>query len=122
MGAPFVARRGRGGGSRRREPTDAVSRERYGDRTLETAVDGEEVTVVGDEIACRRLLVVRDDLDRGQATLMGIRDQRWPLRVDIELHCANRARALQDLGEGRHRLIIGCDVDEVAAAVDARPG
>ena len=53
---------------------------------------------------------------------MRVRDQRRPLRVDVELHRANGARPLQDPGERGHRLIVRGRVDQVAAAVDPGAG
>src|SRR5665213_2419703 len=72
--------------------------ERHRDRGDEWGVDGEEVTVVGHEVAARRLLPVRDDLVGDQTLLMAVGDQGWPFRVDVELHRLDRPRLLQQAG------------------------
>src|SRR5262249_19563975 len=56
------------------------------------------------------------------AVSMPIRDQRRPFRVDVELHCAYGAGALQDSGQGGDGLVVRGGVDDVAAPVDSDSG
>ena len=95
-----------------------ASVEGHGDRAGQPPVHGEEVAVVRDEIAGRRLLVVGHDPDRAEAAVVGVGDQGRPLRVDVELHRAHGAGPLQDLRERDHRLVVRRRVDQVAVAVD----
>src|SRR6202042_3959738 len=94
-----------------------------GDRTGPGRVDGEEVTVVGDEVARGRLHRVGSDHCRDETRwAVGVGDQGVPFRVDVELHRPHRTEVLEDLRQGDHRLAVGGDVDEVAATVDTDAG
>jgi hypothetical protein len=42
-----------------------------------------------------------------------------PVGVDVELHRPDCADVLEDLRKADHCLVVGGDVDEVAATVDA---
>src|SRR5437867_3159577 len=53
-----------------------------------------------------------------EAVVMGVRDQRVPERVDVELHGPDRSDAPHDPGQRRHSLLVGHDEDDVAMAVD----
>ena len=92
--------------------------ERHGYWAGEARVDGEEVAVVGDEVPGRGLLVVRHHLDRLQTPVVPVGDEGGPFWVDIQLHRVDGAGAPEDLRKRSHRLVVGGDVDQVAAAVD----
>src|SRR5205085_5372816 len=99
--------------------------ERDRDGSGPSEVDGEEVAVVGDEVARGCLLVVRNDLRGAEAiepAMMGVRDETGPFRVDVELHRAHGASALEDLRQRNDGLTVGGGVHDVAAGVDPDTG
>src|SRR5262249_56630276 len=73
--------------------------ERDSDGPRQSAIDGEEVAVVGTEVAGGGL-IRRPDLRRAEAVTVGVGDQRVPVGIDVELHRSYRPRTLQDSGQG----------------------
>ena len=57
-----------------------------------------------------------------ETVVVAVGDQGRPLGVDVELHRADRAGALEDLRQRGHGLVVGGGVDQVAVTVDADTG
>src|SRR5438309_3459607 len=88
-------------------------------RPRSAQVDGEEVPIVGGEVAERRAVHRREQVGRIPGTRIAVADEARPVGVDVELHRADGASMNHCRGERAETLVRARHIDQVPAAVDA---